>query len=78
MLSARMAKVLREVPYHDLLATFRDGRTVHALRSRGLITKVEWNQGQNTYTFKLTKRGMQVAKQLRYIDKTLLNEEILS
>ena len=77
MLSARMAKVLRAVPYEDLTSHYRDGRTVHALRSRGLITKVEWSHPLNTYTFKLTKLGIRVQRQLKYLDETLLTQEIL-
>ena len=78
MLSKAMARVLVSVPYNDLAHVYKDGRTVHALRTRGYLTKVEWNAGIATYTFKLTKLGIRVARQLKFVDKELLAAEILS
>jgi len=67
MLSFRMAEVLREAGYAGgRTGSFRDGRTVHALRSRGYLTKVAWDNSAGTYTFRLTSEGVLMARNIRF------------
>ena len=66
MLSYRMANVLLTVSFQSRLGAFNDGRTLRALQNRGLITKVQWKQRLNTYTFKLTNSGVQMNRNLKF------------
>ena len=74
MLSYRMAQVLQSVSFRDRLGSWKDGRTLRALQSRGLITKVEWKQRLGTYTFKLTQRGVQMNRNLQFNHTAQLKE----
>lgn len=66
MLSYRMAEVLQSVSFRDRLGSWKDGRTLRALQTRGFITKVKWQQRLNTYTFKLTNSGVQMNRNLKF------------
>lgn len=74
MLSFKQAGILFSVGYHDYLGSHKDGRSVHALRTRGYITKVEWRQELLAYTFKLTAKGKNLSRQLNFISKETLKE----
>lgn len=74
MLSLSMVKVLRSLPFSSLEGTNKDGRVLHALRSRGIITKVEWNNSLSTYTFRLTQLGQRVVRNLRFLNEDILEE----
>ena len=72
MLSKKMAYTLRGFGFNTSQAqTFRDGRTVRALQSRGLIKnvrqEVEWQ-------FKLTAKGIKLVRQLHFIDNRYFKE----
>lgn len=74
MISYKMAQVLMSVPYVDLDGVYKDGRTLRALQTRGLIKAVKWLQRQNTYSFKLTKSGVAMSRNLRFNRKAELKE----
>lgn len=74
MLSIRMSQALLQADFTSKLGMFRDGRTIAALRSRGYITKVEWRNANNTYTFKLTSAGTAMMRNLRFNNEVQLKE----
>ena len=77
MLSFSQAKILLDIEYLSYVGSNKDGRSIHALRTRGYITKVEWDQAIETYTFKVTAKGKKISRQLHFISRETL-EEILS
>lgn len=74
MLSYKMAQALQVVTFQSDTGSWRDGRTLRALQTRGLITKVKWSQTLDTYTFKLTKRGVAMNRNLRFNHTAQLKE----
>ena len=74
MLSLAQAKILRSIGYSSLSGSHKDGRSVHALRTRGYITKVEWEQSVEEYTFRLTALGKKISRQLNFISTDTLME----
>ena len=74
MLSYRMAQALQIVRFQTDLGSWKDGRTLRALQTRGLITKVKWSQVLDTYTFKLTKRGVAMNRNLKFNHTAQLKE----
>lgn len=74
MLSFPMVEVLLPIPFGASSGASKDGRTVRALRNRGYITKVEWSHPLGTYTFRLTKLGAKLTRNLKFIPKELWKE----
>ena len=72
MLSKKMACLLRHCEDTLTHQYSRDGRTISALESRGIVKHVKFMQATDNYRWKLTHKGQQLRFQLR-----LLSEESL-
>ena len=75
MLSKNMVSILRTDSYRAASVTrsSRDGRTVRALQTRGLIKYVRWDRHERIWHWKLTRAGRRVASQLSFLDNDVIN-----
>lgn len=75
MLSKNMVFTLLEVSYRgNNTYESRDGRTVRALQNRALLRNVRYSKRDRVWRWKLTKTGVQVMRNLKFIDTSVLNQ----
>lgn len=75
MLSKNMVATLQTDSWRAASVTrsSRDGRTVRALQTRGLIKYVRWDKHSRVWNWKLTRSGRRIASQLSFLSQDVIN-----